>query len=245
MAAAIVVAFARFVAAHRGIERQPRPVPRGIGRTEDRHDGRTDGGGNVQRAGIARDHQRRASAERDEVANLGRRRQPRGARRGRDDGLRERFLAGAPQDERRQAANVAQERGDLTEALRIPPLVRPRRAGIDQCDRYTCRRGGDLLHNHFWDHTTTYDVKDKRVAGGGTAPDIGRNYAGLQNAISLLVESRGVGIGCDSFARRVHTHYVVMASVLRSAAENAGEIRKLTRAAREEASRRGRAPAPG
>src|SRR5918992_360281 len=97
-------------------------------------------------------------------------------------------------------------------------------------------------YSHFWYYTTSYDVKDKRVAGGGTAPDIGRNYAGLQNAISLLVESRGVGIGRDSFARRVHTHYVVMASILRTAADNAAEVRKATRAAREEAVRRGRDP---
>lgn len=98
-------------------------------------------------------------------------------------------------------------------------------------------------YSHFWYYTTSYSPKDKRVAGGGTAPDIGRNYAGLSNAISLLVESRGVGIGRDSFARRVHTHYVVMASILRTAAENAAEIRKVTRAARDEAARRGRDPA--
>src|SRR6185503_3450579 len=41
---------------------------------------------------------------------------------------------------------------------------------------------------HFWYYTTSYEVEDKRVAGGGTAPDIGRNYAGLQNALSFLVE---------------------------------------------------------
>lgn len=98
-------------------------------------------------------------------------------------------------------------------------------------------------YSHFWYYTTSYSPKDKRVAGGGTAPDIGRNYGGLNNAISLLVESRGVGIGRDSFARRVHTHYVVLASILRSAAENATEIRKVTRAAREDAARRGREPA--
>jgi hypothetical protein len=98
-------------------------------------------------------------------------------------------------------------------------------------------------YSHFWYYTTSYSPKDKRVAGGGTAPDIGRNYVGLNNAISLLVESRGMGIGRDSFARRVHTHYVVLASILRSAGENAAEIRKVTRAARDEAARRGREPA--
>jgi hypothetical protein len=97
-------------------------------------------------------------------------------------------------------------------------------------------------YSHFWYYTTGYDLKDKRVAGGGTAPDIGRNYAGLSNALSLLVETRGVGIGRDSFVRRVHTQYVVLSSVLKTTAEHAAEVRKRTRAAREDTIRRGREP---
>ena len=99
-------------------------------------------------------------------------------------------------------------------------------------------------YSHFWYYTTGYDLKDKRVAGGGTAPDIGRNYAGLQNSLSFLIETRGVGIGRDSFARRVHTHYVVMKSLLQSAADNAEEVRRVVRDARADVARRGRAPAP-
>src|SRR5688572_26340633 len=104
---------------------------------------------------------------------------------------------------------------------------------------------GAAGYSHFWYYTTSYDLKDKRVAGGGTLPDIGRNYAGLGNAVSLLIETRGVGIGRDSYARRVHTHYLVMASILKTAADNAAEVRKVTRAARDEAVRRGREPAAG
>ena len=99
-------------------------------------------------------------------------------------------------------------------------------------------------YSHFWYYTTGYNLKDKRVFMGGTTPDIGRNYAGLRNAISFLVESRGVGIGRDSYARRVHTHFVVMASLLRTAAENAAEVVAAVRAAREDVVRRGRGPAP-
>lgn len=100
-------------------------------------------------------------------------------------------------------------------------------------------------YTHFWYYTTSYNVKDKRVSGGGTAPDIGRNYAGLRNALSFLVESRGVGIGRDSFARRVHTQYLVMASLLRTTAQNAQTVRKTVQAAREDIARRGLDPAPG
>lgn len=94
------------------------------------------------------------------------------------------------------------------------------------------------------DYTTTYNLKDQRVAGGGTAPDIARNYAGLRNALSFLIENRGVGIGRDSLARRVHTQYVVIASLLRTTAENAEAVRKLVQAAREDITTRGRNPSP-
>jgi hypothetical protein len=100
-------------------------------------------------------------------------------------------------------------------------------------------------YTHFWYYTTGYDAKDKRVAGGGNAPDIGRNYAGLQHSLSFLVETRGVGIGRDSFARRVHTHYVVMKSLLQTAAANAEEVRRVVRDARVDTARRARNPVAG
>lgn len=99
-------------------------------------------------------------------------------------------------------------------------------------------------YSHFWYYTTSYNLKDKRVSGGGTAPDIGRNYAALRNAFSFLVESRGVGIGRDAYARRVHSQYVALASLLRTTADNAQMVRETVRAAREEVVRRGRDPAP-
>ena len=131
---------------------------------------------------------------------------------------------------------------DFTMAYATHPNVDPRLTEMAErvFSRSIARDVAAAGYSHFWYYTTGYDVKDKRVAGGGTAPDIGRNYAGLQHALSFLVESRGVGIGRDSFARRVHTLYLVLASVLRSAADNAQEVRRVTRAAREETSRRGR-----
>jgi hypothetical protein len=99
-------------------------------------------------------------------------------------------------------------------------------------------------YSHFWYYTTGYNPTDKRVAGGGTAPDIGRNYAGLQNSVSFLVETRGVGIGRDSYARRVHTHYTVMKSLIQTAADNAEELRRVVRDARADVTRKGRSPDP-
>ena len=98
---------------------------------------------------------------------------------------------------------------------------------------------------HFWYYTTSYNLADKRVSMGGTAPDIGRNASGLQNAISFLIESRGVGIGRESFGRRVHTHHVAITSLLRVAADHAGELMRVVRDTRAEVTRRGQAIGPG
>ena len=97
-------------------------------------------------------------------------------------------------------------------------------------------------YSHFWYYTTSYNMKDKRVSMGGTIPDIGRNFAGLQNSISFLVETRGVGIGRESFARRVHTHVVAITSLLEAAAGNAARVMSAVAEARSETVRRGREP---
>jgi hypothetical protein len=100
-------------------------------------------------------------------------------------------------------------------------------------------------YSWFWYYTTSFDMKDKRVSMGGTTPDIGRNFAGLQNAVSFLVETRGVGIGRDSYARRVHTHVVAMSALMKTAADNAPTLLKTVRDVRADLVRRGRDPAPG
>jgi hypothetical protein len=97
-------------------------------------------------------------------------------------------------------------------------------------------------YTHFWYYTTSYNMQDRRVSMGGTTPDIGRNFAGLQNAVSFLVESRGVGIGREGFARRVHTHVVAVSSLLGSAADNAEQLMKTVAEVRADVVQRGRAP---
>jgi hypothetical protein len=80
---------------------------------------------------------------------------------------------------------------------------------------------------------------------GGTTPDIGRNFAGLQHAISFLVESRGVGIGRQSYARRVHSHLVAIGALLQTTADNAPQVLKTVQESRLDLIRRGRAPRAG
>ncbi len=82
---------------------------------------------------------------------------------------------------------------------------------------------------HEWYYTTSADIADKKVSMGGVQPDTGRNVNGLRNAISVLIETRGVGLGRVHLARRVHTHVTAITSVLRSAAARADDLLKLRR----------------
>ena len=67
-----------------------------------------------------------------------------------------------------------------------------------------------------WYYTTTTDIADKKISMGGTQPDTGRNVNGLTNAISILIETRGVGIGRLHLKRRVHSHVVAISSTGRT-----------------------------
>jgi hypothetical protein len=78
-----------------------------------------------------------------------------------------------------------------------------------------------------WYHTTSSDPADKKVSMGGVQPDTGRNVNGLKNAVSLLIETRGAGLGRMHLRRRVHTHVTAIGSLLSSAAERSADIIKL------------------
>ncbi|RYF53651.1 MAG: peptidase M14, partial [Comamonadaceae bacterium] len=78
-----------------------------------------------------------------------------------------------------------------------------------------------------WYYTTSTDLEDRRVSMGGTQPDTGRNVNGLKNTVSLLVETRGVGIGRTHIQRRVHTQVTALSSALRSAAERAANLEQV------------------
>jgi hypothetical protein len=78
-----------------------------------------------------------------------------------------------------------------------------------------------------WYYTTSTDPLDKKVSMGGTQPDTGRNVNGLKNAVSLLIETRGVGSGRLHIQRRVHTHVTAITSVLASTAQRVSELNQL------------------
>ena len=64
---------------------------------------------------------------------------------------------------------------------------------------------------------------------GGIRPDNARNVNGLRHAVSLLIESRGLGLGRSHLQRRVHSHVVAATSILNSAVQRAADLQKLRR----------------
>ena len=80
-----------------------------------------------------------------------------------------------------------------------------------------------------WYHTLAAAPGDRRVAMGGPRPDTGRNAAGLRHAVSLLIESRGAGLGRAHLARRVHAQVVAATSVLNTTAARADDLMRLRR----------------
>ena len=80
-------------------------------------------------------------------------------------------------------------------------------------------------------HTPSSREGDRRVAMGSLNPDALRNVQGLRNAVTLLLEGRGIGIGRLHFERRVHAQVVAVRTVLRAAAERAVALAALQRAA--------------
>ncbi len=85
-------------------------------------------------------------------------------------------------------------------------------------------------------HTASTDPKDLVVSMGGVNADTGRNVAGLRNAISLLIETRGVGIGRAHFARRVHSHVLASMALIETAASEGSTLLQMQKTASAQAS---------
>lgn len=62
---------------------------------------------------------------------------------------------------------------------------------------------------------------------GRRAADTGRNVNGLKNAVSLLVETRGVGMERTDIQRRVHAQVTAIGSALRTTSERASELQQV------------------
>lgn len=78
-----------------------------------------------------------------------------------------------------------------------------------------------------WYYTTTRNPQDLSLSMGGVRPDTGRNVNALKNAATMLVETRGVGIGRAHIQRRVHSQYVALSSALQTTAQRTKELEQV------------------
>jgi len=122
------------------------------------------------------------------------------------------FAAYAKYDALLQAATVGNMDAGVAD-LALREFVGSARAALERNQLST-----------FWYHTSSADAADRVVSMGGVQPDTGRNVYGLRHAISLLIETRGVGIGRAHFARRVHSHVVATLAVLKTAADQGSAL---------------------
>jgi Zinc carboxypeptidase len=76
-------------------------------------------------------------------------------------------------------------------------------------------------------HTSSAQANDLSVAMGGVNADTGRNIGGLRNAISVLLETRGIGLGRAHFGRRVQSHVLSALAIIRTAGADGPELIKL------------------
>lgn len=118
----------------------------------------------------------------------------------------DKFAGYAKHDALLQAATVGNMDADVA-TLALKDFIGAARAALQAQDL-----------SSFWYHTSSSDPRDRVVSMGGVQADTGRNVFGLRHAVSLLIETRGVGLGRAHFARRVHSHVVASLAVIRTAA---------------------------
>ncbi len=96
--------------------------------------------------------------------------------------------------------------------------------------------------SHFPYHTVTVNTpatglgashQQVQVSMGSHAAGFARNAMGLNNAVSYLIESRGIGLGKAHYQRRVASHVVSMVAILRTSALHADALRSAVREARK------------
>lgn len=78
-----------------------------------------------------------------------------------------------------------------------------------------------------WLYTLSSEPNDVQLSMGDARPESARNVNGLKNAVSFVVESRGIGLGYTHIQRRVHTHVTAITSALHSTIERADSLEQV------------------
>lgn len=108
----------------------------------------------------------------------------------------------------------------------LSPAVKAAQGRYLAAARGALERAGHRVDDY---HTASADAKDLAVAMGGVNVDTGRNVGGLRHAISLLLETRGVGIGRAHYPRRVQSHVLAAMAVIETAAQEGPALVQMQR----------------
>lgn len=106
----------------------------------------------------------------------------------------------------------------------LSPVVQSVQSRYLQAARSALESKGHRVDDY---HTSSPGAKDLTVSMGGVNVDTGRNVGGLRNAVSLLLETRGIGIGRANFSRRVESHVIAATAILEAAAQDGQTLIKM------------------
>lgn len=115
--------------------------------------------------------------------------------------------------------------------LNIPEGLRIASKEIFQAEAEQALEKEGYTHNFYF----TADVSGEEMIlnKGAQSPHSSSTSFALSNAVSILVETRGIGLGRTSFARRTHCSYIVARSFLESAVNHKEELQSDIEEARE------------
>lgn len=116
--------------------------------------------------------------------------------------------------------------------LNIPEGLRLASKEIFQKEAETALEEYGYTHNFYF----TADVSGTEIVlnKGAQSPHSSSTSYALANAVSMLVETRGIGLGRTSFPRRAHSSYIVARSFLESALNHKTELLETVAQARKE-----------
>ena len=108
--------------------------------------------------------------------------------------------------------------------LNVPKSILDISTKLFQANAEKVLEANGYTHNFYY--TANVLPNGVVLAKGGNNPrSSSTNYA-LSNAISLLVEIRGIGLGRTSFARRTYCSFLVAKSLLETASANSSKVQK-------------------
>lgn len=115
--------------------------------------------------------------------------------------------------------------------LNIPEGLRRASKEIFQAEAEQALERHGYTHNFYF--TADVSGEDIILNKGAQSPHSSSTSFALSNAVSMLVETRGIGLGLTSFARRTHSSYIVARAFLESALNHKDELQRIVAQARK------------